>query len=135
MIGRSLPDVARLVPPGSICSQQHLGARKAKGRERRAEPSKTLRPVFTLGAAPAAPRQRAKQCLAKRSSLCGCRRNLCRVISKLEQSFACQTLSGPLLQSGSPAREARGCCRPHISNVKLGRNVRQSFATFMGYPS
>ena len=42
-----------------------------------------------------------------------------------------QTLSGPLPQSGSPAREARGAAaaapqgRQQPPNVKLGRNVRQ----------
>ena len=45
--------------------------------------------------------------------------------------FGCQTLSGPLPQSGSPAREARGAAaaapQGYISNVKLGHNVRQRF--------
>ena len=34
----------------------------------------------------------------------------------------CQTLSGPLLQSGSPAREARGAA---AKLLKMGRNARQ----------
>ena len=43
----------------------------------------------------------------------------------------CQTLSGPLPQSGSPAREARGAAAkllPHSKiylNLKMGRNARQ----------
>ena len=61
----------------------------------------------------------------------------------LPEECGCQTSSGPLPQSGSPAREARGAAAaahrgrpqgrpqgpptgpPYISNVKLGRNVRQ----------
>ena len=43
--------------------------------------------------------------------------------------MTCQTLSGPLPQSGSPAREARGAAThaaPHsLPDVKMGRNVRQ----------
>ena len=39
---------------------------------------------------------------------------------------ACQTLSGPLPQSGSPAREARGAA---AAAPRQGRNVRQGGAT------
>ena len=53
-------------------------------------------------------------------------------------AYTCQTLSGPLPQSGSPAREARGAAAaaaPHISNVKLGRNVRQAYTANVIVPS
>ena len=44
--------------------------------------------------------------------------------------YYCQTLSGPLPQSGSPAREARGAAAAAPqggSSVKLGHNVRQPY--------
>ena len=46
-------------------------------------------------------------------------------------SRVCQTLSDPLLRSGSPAREAAASILNEIeilSNVEMGRNVRQSRA-------
>ena len=64
------------------------------------------------------------------SPSCTALRLKCVSIERAGQLPDVQTLSGPLPQSGSPARDAKRAARllpPHlgVSNVKMGRNVRQ----------